>query len=166
MELGYLEKKYYKSERNIEGQVAHNFWGHNEFGSNQDASKEVIAIGVVFDNPKPSKLIKSVIQIFSNKKFHCIRFICGFLVQQHKLCLTLTKKMEENRKFILVECEDYADKITAERVRRVMKGVPKAKDDKLKKGLGGSFTYCTLGEEINTVNLLKGKKLTRLQTAG
>ena len=28
-------------------------------------------------------------------------------------------------------CEDYADKITAERVRRVIKGVPKARDENL-----------------------------------
>ena len=73
--------------------------------------------------------------------------------------LDLNKEDGGNRKFILVECEDYADKITAERVRRVIKGVPKAKDEKLKKGLGGSFTYCTLGEEISTINLLKGKNL-------
>jgi len=45
------------------------------------------------------------------------------------------------RRFILVECEDYADKITAERMRRVIKGVPNAKDEKLREGLGGSFSY-------------------------
>ena len=73
--------------------------------------------------------------------------------------LDLNKEDGGNRKFILVECEDYADTITAERVRRVIKGVPKAKDEKLKKGLGGSFTYCTLGKEMNTENLLKGKDL-------
>ena len=73
--------------------------------------------------------------------------------------LDLNKEDGGNRKFILVECEDYADKITAERVRRVIKGVPKAKEEKLKKGLGGSFTYCTLGKEINEENLIKGKSL-------
>ncbi|WP_204265903.1 hypothetical protein, partial [Enterobacter hormaechei] len=31
---------------------------------------------------------------------------------------------EGNRKFILIECEDYADKVTAERVRRVINGYP------------------------------------------
>ena len=46
-----------------------------------------------------------------------------------------------NRRFILVECEGYADSITAERVRRVIKGVPGAKDDALKAGLGGTFSY-------------------------
>ena len=58
-----------------------------------------------------------------------------------------------------MECEDYANNITAERVRRVIKGVSKAKQEKLKKGLGGSFTYLTLGKEINEENLIKGKSL-------
>ena len=34
------------------------------------------------------------------------------------------KSDEGNRKFILIECEDYADKVTAERVRRVINGYP------------------------------------------
>jgi adenine-specific DNA-methyltransferase len=59
----------------------------------------------------------------------------------------------------LVECEDYADKTTAERVRRVIKGVKDAKDGDLKKGIGGTFTFCELGDEINIENLLKGEKL-------
>ena len=39
--------------------------------------------------------------------------------------LALNKEDGGNRQFILVECEDYADTITAERVRRVIKGVPR-----------------------------------------
>ena len=73
--------------------------------------------------------------------------------------LDLNKEDGGSRKFILVECEDYADKITAERVRRVIKGVPKAKEESLKKGLGGSFAYCALGKEISEENLIKGKSL-------
>ncbi len=61
------------------------------------------------------------------------------------------------RKFILIEMQDYADALTAERVRRVIKGVPKAKDEALKKGLGGSFTYCELGEPIDLDRFFKGK---------
>ena len=73
--------------------------------------------------------------------------------------LDMNKEDGGRRKFILIECEDYADGITAERVRRVIKGVPQSKDEKLKKGLGGSFTYCSLGEEINGENLIRGKIL-------
>ena len=63
--------------------------------------------------------------------------------------LELNREDGGNRKFILVECEDYADSITAERVRRVSNGVPGARDAALREGLGGSFTYCTLGNPID-----------------
>ena len=73
--------------------------------------------------------------------------------------LALNKEDGGNRKFILVECEDYADSITAERVRRVSKGVPDARDAALREGLGGSFTYCTLGEPIDVETMLTGEHL-------
>ena len=38
--------------------------------------------------------------------------------------LAQNKKDGGNRRFILIECEDYADKLTAERVRRVIRGYP------------------------------------------
>ena len=73
--------------------------------------------------------------------------------------MALNKEDGGNRKFILVECEDYADTITAERVRRVINGVPGAKDASLKEGLGGSFTYCTLGDPIDVEGMLTGEAL-------
>ena len=73
--------------------------------------------------------------------------------------LALNKSDGGNRKFILIECEDYADTITAERVRRVIKGVPDARDDTLREGLSGSFTYCTLGKPIEIETMLTGEAL-------
>ena len=73
--------------------------------------------------------------------------------------LDLNKEDGGNRKFILVEMENYADTITAERVRRVIKGVPTAKDEKLKTGLGGSFTFCELGKEISIEKIITGESL-------
>jgi len=55
--------------------------------------------------------------------------------------------------------EDYADKTTAERVRRVINGVPTAKDENLKQGLGGSFTFCNLGKEISIEKIITGESL-------
>ena len=79
--------------------------------------------------------------------------------------LALNKEDGGNRKFILIECEDYADKITAERVRRVIKGVRKARDEYLKEGLGGSFTYCALGQELNVETLLKARQIAGFRDA-
>ena len=70
--------------------------------------------------------------------------------------LALNKDDGGNRKFILVECEDYADTGTAERVRRVINGVPDAKGRSLREGLGGSFTYCTLGKPLEVEGMLNG----------
>ncbi len=73
--------------------------------------------------------------------------------------LDLNREDGGNRKFVLIECEDYADTITAERVRRVISGVPDARDAALSEGLGGSFTYCTLGKPIEVETMLTGEAL-------
>ena len=65
----------------------------------------------------------------------------------------------KSRKFILVECEDYADSITAERARRVIKGVPSSKNETLKNGLGGSFSFFELGKSIELESILDGDSL-------
>ena len=138
------------------------------FGTNWDdlphnnaASREIEKIFGnvnIFDTPKPSQLVKQIFQIATTEADIVLDSFAGSGTTAHAV-LDLNKDDGGNRKFILVECEDYADKITAERIRRVIKGVPKAKDENLKKGLGGSFTYCTLGKEINEENLLREKRL-------
>ncbi len=112
----------------------------------------------VIEYPKSPELIKKLINLGSSKDDTILDSFAGSGTTAHAV-LDLNKEDNGNRKFILVECEDYADKVTAERVRRVIKGVPIAKDEKLKKGLGGSFTYCAIGNEINEENMIKGKSL-------
>lgn len=112
----------------------------------------------LFEYPKPVGLLNRILQITTDKNDIILDSFAGSGTTAHAV-VALNKEDGGNRKFILVEMEDYADKITAERVRRVIKGVKNAKDENLKKGLGGSFTFCELGEEINIENLLKGDKL-------
>ena len=134
-------------------------WLYDEVGHTQNATQELKKIGFnEFQSPKPVNLLKKVFHIGSNKDSVILDSFAGSGTTAQAV-LDLNKEDGGNRKFILVECEDYADKITAERVRRVIKGVPSAKNENLKKGLGGSFTYCTLGKEINEENLIKGKSL-------
>ena len=57
--------------------------------------------------------------------------------------LNMNKADGGNRKFILVEMMDYADSITAERVKRVIDGYGEGK--KAVEGTGGSFSYYELG---------------------
>jgi adenine-specific DNA-methyltransferase len=60
--------------------------------------------------------------------------------------LNLNKEDGGNRRFILVEMEDYAETITAERVKRVMQGYGEGKGAVA--GTGGSFDYFTLGPAL------------------
>ena len=125
--------------------------------ANSIGTAELQDLEIQFTYPKPSKLVKILIEkTCPSKNSIILDSFAGSGTTAHAV-LDLNKEDGGHRKFILVECEDYADKITAERVRRAIKGVPKAKDEKLRKGLGGSFAYCSLGDEINAENMLRGK---------
>jgi len=134
---------------------------------NNETGKEIV--GQIFgdspfDFPKSHELIQKCIYIGTNRKSIVLDSFSGSGTTAHAV-LALNKQDGGNRKFILIECEDkVANKITAERVRRVIKGVPKAKDENLKKGLGGSFTYCTLGDEMSIEKMLTGEQLPDYET--
>ena len=84
--------------------------------------------------------------------------------------LALNKEDGGNRRFILCQMpyetkeqeekkENICTHITAERVRRVSKGVPGAKDEALRAGLGGTFSYFRLGKELRKQEILDGRDL-------
>ncbi|PYV17384.1 MAG: site-specific DNA-methyltransferase, partial [Acidobacteria bacterium] len=73
--------------------------------------------------------------------------------------LQLNQQDGGSRRFVLIESDDFADSITAERIRRVIKGVPKAKDEALQKGLGGSFSFVEVGQPMQLETMLKAEKL-------
>lgn len=148
--LGTPRKKYYKHEREEEGQCATNWWRNEEAGCNQDAADELKAIfgntdSKIFDTPKPSSLIERIICLGNDKHGIFLDSFAGSGTTAHAV-LNLNKQDGGNRKFILVEMEDYAESITAERVRRVIKGYGEGKN--AKEGTGGSFTFYELGEPI------------------
>ena len=111
-----------------------------------------------FDYPKSTDLIKRLIELGTSSDSIVLDSFAGSGTTAHAV-LSLNQADGGNRKFILVECEDYADTITAERVRRVINGVPTARDKTLQAGLGGSFTYCTLGDPIDPEGMLTGENL-------
>jgi len=123
--------------------------------------KEIFGREIQFDYPKPVELVDIFVRQFGKSALVLDSF-AGTGTTAHAV-LGLNKEDGGNRKFILVEMEDYADKITAERIRRVIKGVPTAKDEKLKNGLGGSFSYFGLGDAIDEVGILSGKSLPSYQ---
>ena len=158
-------KKTYLSEVK-KGKTVGSLWRYDEVGSTHESNEEIAEIfgKGKFDNPKGTKLLRRIIQVANVKSGSLILdSFAGSGTTAHAV-LALNREDGGNRRFILVECEDYADNITAERVRRVIKGVPKAKDEALKNGLGGSFTYCTLGNEISVEAMLTGDGLPDYET--
>ncbi len=111
-----------------------------------------------FDNPKPTVLIEQLLSFAAGKHDIVLDSFAGSGTTAHAL-LRLNNRDKGQRRFILIECEDYADSITAERVKRVINGMPGAKDPNLEKGLGGSFSFFELGEPIEMESILEGSRL-------
>ncbi len=125
-----------------------------------ESSSLMKALGIEFPNPKRTDLLKRIINYAtaSDENAIVLDSFAGSGTTAHAV-LALNKADNGNRKFILIECEDYAQTITAERVRRVINGIPTARNAPLRDGLGGSFTYCTLGEPIAADTMLTGEAL-------
>ena len=114
---------------------------------------------ISFPYPKATMLMYDLLQIAApNSKDIILDSFAGSGTTAHAV-LQLNKDNDDSRQFILVECEEYANEITAERVRRAIAGVPDAENKQISEGLGGSFTYCTLGEPIEIEEMLNGELL-------
>jgi adenine-specific DNA-methyltransferase len=208
-----------------DGVVPIDVWSYQFAGTTDEATGEIVDVfgHKAFDTPKPTRLIERVLELGAPALPEAIVLdsFAGSGTTAHAV-LNLNKKDGGNRKFILVEMEDYADSLTAERVRRVIKGYPykgtqretlfekkltwselkkgdtlreeaenakrlhehdfdrisiKVDDGVLKvigerdveeaaPGLGGSFTYCTLGEPLKLDEMLKGKGLPKRDDLG
>lgn len=148
-------KSYYK-DRKKKGIRPRNYF---ERFINRKGADYIKTLGIDFDYSKPKELIIYLLKIAGVSKEDIVLDSFAGSGTTAEAVLRLNNEDGGSRKFILVECEDYADKITAERVRRVIKGVASAKDEKIQKGLGGSFSYFELGEPIEMTSILEGDKL-------
>ncbi len=232
-----------------QGKTPQTLWFHGDVGHTQDAKKTLIEMGMLSDEktntitPKPVSLVERVLEIGADENALILDSFAGSGTTAHAV-LKANAKDGGNRKFILVEGEAYADTLTAERVRRAIKGYAwegtqretlleekitltqfkkadewLAKVDAIKRaegladesdskgdlleqaaskttkrkrfdkvetkiddgvlrvegvrrisemapGLGGSFTYCTLGEAVDLDKLLSGEKLPAFDALG
>lgn len=134
-----------------QGVVPQTLWPYSEVGHTQDAKKELLSIidfensEDVFITPKPSSLIERVLQLASDKDSIILDSFAGSGTTAHAV-LKLNAQDGGNRRFILIEVMDYAESLTAERVRRVMSGY--GGGAKAVAGLGGGFVYQHLGEPL------------------
>lgn len=175
----------------------------------------------MFITPKPVPLLTRVLDLATNSQSIVLDSFAGSGSTAHAV-LAANAKDGGNRRFILVECEDYAETLTAECVRRVINGysfkgtqreelhrerltfTSLKKADKLlnhvesikhleghrfdrikaevkngdlivtgerevtdrTEGLGGEFTYCTLGAAVEMDRLLTGENLPAFEQLG
>jgi adenine-specific DNA-methyltransferase len=168
----------------------------------------------LFATPKPVQVIRKILDLATDKGSLVLDSFAGSGTTAQAV-LEANANDGGNRCFILVEMEDYANRVTAERIRRVINGydfkgtqkrellrekltwrafenanelrgkvegienLHRHEYDRIKKevkdgdlivtgektiaeraeGLGGSFTYCTLGAPLELDSLLRGDTL-------
>ena len=213
-------KRYLKDAQTV---VPTTWWPHENSGHTDEASKELTLfdLPVKFATPKPLRLLEKLLQIATTPESIVLDSFAGSGTTAHAV-LAINKRDGGNRKFILVECEQYADTLTAERMRRVINGYAykgKQREELLKQslsftdlkkadkllehissienleahrfdaiekkvkdgiltvegvknvtgqaeGLGGQFTFCTLGDAIDLDRMLTGESLPSFDQLG
>jgi adenine-specific DNA-methyltransferase len=125
-----------------------------EFQSGQSDLSDLGLAGAI-PYPKPVALIKAIAEATLNNDDIILDSFAGSGTTAHAV-LALNAQDDGNRRFILIEMEDYADSLTAERVRRVIQGVPDANDETLQAGLPGTLSFFNLGETIDIEAVFSG----------
>jgi adenine-specific DNA-methyltransferase len=227
-----------------QGRVPQTLWDYSEVGHTQDAKRTLLELGLIKTQedgsmtPKPVALIERVIELAAGEDSLILDSFAGSGTTAHAV-LKANARDGGTRRFILVEGESYAETLTAERVRRAIKGYAwegtqretlleqKLTFTQLKKadallaqveaikaregfasegkgdladqgsttekrfdridakvddgvlrvegvrriserapGLGGAFTYCTLGEPLSIERMLSGESLPAWQALG
>jgi adenine-specific DNA-methyltransferase len=209
------------------GVVPQTIWHWQDVGSTRNAKQSLSQIMAadndedLFITPKPVELLQRVIELATLPGSIVLDSFSGSGSTAHAV-LAANSADDGDRRFILIECEGYADTLTAERVRRVIQGYGfkgtqreelfresltwtklKSADNLLEKvsfieqanaarfdnisktvkdgelivtgekkvterteGLGGEFTYCTLGPELDIDKILTGETLPDYLTLG
>lgn len=111
---------------NAKGLVPDTLWMASEVGDTEESKKQLLQMfheqeDLGLHAPKPVALIERVVEISTSPTSVVLDSFAGSGTTAHAV-LKANAKDGGNRKFILVESEDYADRLTAERVRRAIKG--------------------------------------------
>ena len=137
-------QKFYLEDKK---KAVSNLW--NDIDGNKKATRDVRDIfnddSIKFDFPKPIALIERILRLDSSSNMIVLDSFAGSGTTAHAV-LNMNKADGGHRKFILVEMMDYADSITAERVKRVIRGYGEGKN--AVEGTGGNFSFYDLGKPL------------------
>jgi adenine-specific DNA-methyltransferase len=111
---------------NAKGLVPDTLWMASEVGDTEESKKLLLQMFSAEEDsglhaPKPVGLVERIVEISTARDSLILDSFAGSGTTAHAV-LKANAKDRGNRKFILVEGEDYADTLTAERVRRAIKG--------------------------------------------
>ena len=113
---------------------------------NRQSAAELKKLNLDFNYAKPIRLIEYLLTISQMEKDAIVLdSFAGSGTTAHAV-INMNKADGGHRKFILVEMMDYADSITAERVKRVIQGYGEGKN--AVEGTGGNFSFYDLGEPL------------------
>ena len=124
-------------------------WGTwlDKYGYNSDATSELKQIfgNKPFDTPKPLALVQWIISLYDSEDTIVLDSFSGSGTTAHAV-LNVNKTDGGNRKFIMIEMMDYAEEITAERIKRVITGY--GDGAKAVEGIDESFSFYELGDPL------------------
>ena len=140
---GIIRKIYLKDQK---GRTPENIWYAENSGTSRNANSEIKDLfnETIFSTPKPEKLIEHVIQIATNPSDLVLDFHLG-----SGTTAAVAHKM--GRRYIGVEQMDYIQDITVERLKKVLEGEQGGISKDQNWHGGGSFVYCELKEDANTL---------------
>jgi adenine-specific DNA-methyltransferase len=109
---GLPRKKYFRFEREEEGQCATNWWSHEEFGHNQGANDlmtELFGIKNIFSNPKPTKILRGLLQIANVRTNSLILDFFAGSGTTAQAVMELNLEDGGNRQYICVQLPELTD---------------------------------------------------------
>lgn len=125
-----------------QGMTPTTIWLHNEVAHNQEARKEITNLieNDDFATPKPEKLLKRIIHLFTNADDLILDFFMGSATTQ-----AVAHKM--NRQYIGIEQMDYINSVSVLRLQKVIEGEQGGISKDVDWQGGGSFVYGELAKE-------------------
>lgn len=127
------------------GIIPQTIWKHVDVGHTQEAKQQLKKIldasTDFFATPKPVRLINQILRIICDDGDIVLDSFAGSATTAHAVMQSDLKLS-----YIMIEVEDYADTITAERVKRVIDGYGEGKN--AVDGIGGNFSYYELGNPL------------------
>ena len=127
---------------------------------NRHAAKELVSLGIPFDFPKPTALLKYILHLITEKDFYVLDFFSGSATTAHAV-MQLNAEDGGNRKFIMVQLPEETDEkseaykagykniceIGKERIRRAGAKIKEMQKKSVVGEMALDFMQTKMGEE-------------------